>query len=728
MMWGDLRKVIRYIHAVTDPSSSGGPTDRELLDRYVDQRDEAAFELLLWRHGAMVLNVCRRVLDDEHNAEDAFQATFLAFVRKARSIVRREAVAGWLYRVAYRVALDAQSKDQKTAQRETHGVEQLATAAAPEPGWHELRPLLDDEINRLPARLRIPLVLCYLEGKTNEEAARQLGCPPGTIFSRLARGRELLRHRLIRRGVMLSVGGLIALLSKNAASATVSALLVGPTCKTALAFATAQSAAGTASARVIALAEGVLKAMYLTKLKTVAALVLVMGVLLAGGIMTHRALQAAPQEEADRDKLAKPDDGQKPGQEAKKDPAVVQVMTPHSGGLERKTVVTGTVQALAKAEIFVPVSGVLKNLTVDIGDRVKRGDLLAEIDAPLLALEEKQAAVAVKQAQGLVREAEARRPAALAEAEVAKAVIQEKEAALASAKASAAFHQQQYARMKELLATKTVDQTAVDEKAHQLEAARALVRASQAALANAEANVKVNRSKVAQADAALETARAGLDFAELGLEKARYSLNLTRITAPFDGVVTQRNYFSGDSIRADPGGRLPLLTVVRMDTVRVVVDIPNSDVPLTQPGLPVDLRTDLSSSERLTGYKVSRIGVVEDEKTGTMRAEIDVPNPKVRLRPGMFVQATIHLSKGPPDALRVPRSALLRIRDDKYAVYVVRDGKAHRTLIELSPDRGGSEEVEVRAGLKSTDRIIIDAKGLTGEEVPVEIKKEPDRK
>src|SRR5262249_57245621 len=108
-----------------------------------------------------------------------------------------------------------------------------------------------------------PLVLCYLEGKTNEEAARQLGCPRGTIFSRLARGKDMLRRRLVRRGLVLSAGGLTALISQNAASAAGSALLVGPTFKAALTFAAAQTAAGTASARVIALAEGVLRAMYL---------------------------------------------------------------------------------------------------------------------------------------------------------------------------------------------------------------------------------------------------------------------------------------------------------------------------------------------------------------------------------------------------------------------------------------------------------------------------------
>jgi RND family efflux transporter MFP subunit len=520
---------------------------------------------------------------------------------------------------------------------------------------------------------------------------------------------------------------LTTLLSQNVASAAVSALLVGPTFKAALAFAAAQTAAGTASARVIALAEGVLKAMYLTKLKTVAALVLVLGVLLAGGVVTHRALQAAPQQEANQDKLTKPDDAPKPGQEVKKGPTVVQVMTPLPGGLERMTVQPGTVRAMGEAKIFARISGTLKNQFVDIGDRVKRGQVLAEIDAPLLVLEEKQAAVAIKQAKGLVQEAEGHSATTRAEVEVAKAVIREKEATLESAKASLASRHSQHQRMKDLQATKAIEERLVAEKALQLEAARAQVIAAEAALANARADVKVKDGKVAQADAALETARAGLEIAELGLEKVRYSLSLSRIVAPFDGVVTQRNYLPGDIVSTgDQAERLPLLNVVRFDSVRVVVNVPDRDVPLTEVGLPIDLRIDSLPDERLSGHKVSRIGVVEDA-TRTMRVEIDVPNPKGLLRPGMRGNVTIHLQKRPADAVRIPSSSGIW-GDGKLWVYVVRDGKAHRTLIVFRNRSNDGKEVEIESGLKPTDHVVIDPKGLTGDVVPVEIKKEPEPK
>jgi RND family efflux transporter MFP subunit len=713
MNWANFRKVVRYLHAVAGPPSAAGPTDGQLLDRYVSQRDEAAFELLLWRHGTMVLNVCRRILREDHDAEDAFQATFLAFVRKARSIVQREAVAGWLYRVAYRVALEAREKARKTAERERHGTQKLEVEEAPESGWQELRPLLDEEMNRLPERLRLPLVLCYLEGKTNEEAARQLGCPPGTIFSRLARGREMLRRRLIRRGFVFTAGGLGTLLAENAASAVVSSLLVGPTLKAAQAFGANQIAAGAASTRVIALAEGVLKAMYLSKLKTIAALVLVLAVLLTGGILSRRALEAAPQQEADQNKWAKPDDAPKPGPQAKQGPIAVQVTTPKPGGLERMTTQNGTVRAAGEARIFASVSGTLKSLTVDIGDRVKRGQVLGEIDAPLVELELKQAQVAVKQSKALAQEAQARVQQARAEIEVAKSAAQEKEAVLDS-------YQKQY------LLVRTRHQAGKATNDDVVAAARGQITLAEATLINAKADIKVKESKAAQAEASLEMARAGLESAELSVEKARQSLSLTRIAAPFDGVVTQRNYFAGDTVRTgEQGGREPILTLMQMDSVRVVVSVPDSDVPLTEVGLPVDLQIDALRHERFTGLKVARIGVSEDENR-RMRVEMDVPNPKGILRPGMFARATIHLAKGSPNALRIPAASVFQ-HDGKDNVYVVRDNQAHRVAIELRWTLGNevnSDELEVLSGLKPSDRVVVNPKGLNGEVVPVQVKKE----
>jgi RNA polymerase sigma factor (sigma-70 family) len=273
-------------------------TDAQLLENFVSRRDEASFEVLVWRHGAMVLSLCRRVLHDRHEAEDAFQAAFLVFARKAGSIGKRQAVGGWLYRVAYRVALRLRARAARRGAREAPAEDLPARDSADEVLWRDLRPVLDEAIDRLPEKYRVPFVLCYLQGHTNEEAAEQLGCPKGTILSRLARGRERLRSRLTRLGIALSAAGLTAALSQHAAAAAPAAL-VSSTVQAATAFAAGQAAAGLVSASVASLTEGVLRAMFLTKVKITAAALLALAVLGTGaGLWTHRALADRPTSDA----------------------------------------------------------------------------------------------------------------------------------------------------------------------------------------------------------------------------------------------------------------------------------------------------------------------------------------------------------------------------------------------------------------------------------------------
>jgi RNA polymerase sigma factor (sigma-70 family) len=176
------------------------PGDAELLRRFARGRDDAAFTTLVRRHGPMVLGVCRRVLKRPHDAEEAFQTTFLILVRKAGTLTRPDQLAGWLYGVAYRAALKVRAA---AARQAAHGGDSV-DVPAPDPEadagpWDDLRDALDEEMIALPEKFRAPLVLCYLEGMTNEDAARRLGWPAGSMSYRLARGRELLRERLRRR-------------------------------------------------------------------------------------------------------------------------------------------------------------------------------------------------------------------------------------------------------------------------------------------------------------------------------------------------------------------------------------------------------------------------------------------------------------------------------------------------------------------------------------------------
>jgi RNA polymerase sigma factor (sigma-70 family) len=269
-------------------------SDAELLERFVRQRDEAAFEVLVWRHGPLVLGVCRRLLRHEPDVEDAFQATFLALVRKAHTIVRRESVSAWLYRVAYRVALAARAAASERTAREQPWADQRAATEPDEVLWRDLRPVLDAEVMRLPEKYRAPFVLCCLEGKTNEEAAAQLGCPRGTVLSRLARARERLRGRLARRGVTLSAAALAAAAGERGLAA-LPAGLAELTIRAVPKGAAGAAAAAGVSARVAALAEGVLQAMFMNRLKTVLLVLLVLtltGVgagLLAAGMLPGEA-------------------------------------------------------------------------------------------------------------------------------------------------------------------------------------------------------------------------------------------------------------------------------------------------------------------------------------------------------------------------------------------------------------------------------------------------------
>jgi RNA polymerase sigma factor (sigma-70 family) len=227
-------------------------SDRELLEAFVVRRDAASFEALVRRHGPMVLGVCRRVLRDYHDAEDAFQATFLVLIRRA-SVVPPGAVGNWLYGVAYRTALDAR---RGAARRQ---MKEILEENLPQPGtesldaWRELRPLLDEELSRLPDKFRSAVVLCDLEGRTRAEAALHLGVPEGTMSGRLTTARRLLAARLTRRGITLSATGLAAVLAQGSAKATAPVSLLKATA--VLGEASAAAAATVPSATVTALAD-----------------------------------------------------------------------------------------------------------------------------------------------------------------------------------------------------------------------------------------------------------------------------------------------------------------------------------------------------------------------------------------------------------------------------------------------------------------------------------------
>jgi RNA polymerase sigma factor (sigma-70 family) len=276
------RIVLQHIREMVATEQTAQLRDQQLVERFAQAREEAAFDALVKRHGPLVLGVCRRVLHNWHDAEDAFQATFLILARKAGSIGQRESVASWLYRVAFHTALKAKASAASRQRREQQTRNRTPADPLEEVTGRELLLVLDEELQHLPECLRTPLVLCYLQGKTRDEAAQQLGWSLATLKRRLEKGRQRLRLRLEHRGLALSAALLGAGLAQGIASATVPAILTRATVKAAL-----NAAAGKAAT----LAEGVLQAMFTTKLKIATAVLLVIGVaVLSASTLTHQAL------------------------------------------------------------------------------------------------------------------------------------------------------------------------------------------------------------------------------------------------------------------------------------------------------------------------------------------------------------------------------------------------------------------------------------------------------
>jgi TIGR03009 family protein len=268
MSTGRLTPVLRYIDKL-----SGADriciSDRQLLEQFVGRHDEAAFATLVRRHGPMVLGVCRRILRNLDDAEDAFQATFLLLVRKASSLRQPELLGPWLHGVAYRTALKARCLAFERRSREQRIADTPCFVPPDDRVWRDIRPVVDEAIRQLPAKYRVPFVLCYLDGMTNAQAARLLGCPLGTIATRLARARERLRVRLTRQGLNLSTGMLAMVLTKNQLSAMAPSALCRGAAQAATAYVAGEAFSSLISAKVMVLTKGVSKSMLMDKLRIV---------------------------------------------------------------------------------------------------------------------------------------------------------------------------------------------------------------------------------------------------------------------------------------------------------------------------------------------------------------------------------------------------------------------------------------------------------------------------
>ncbi len=296
---GQFARVVQFCRRALAPEEADETADARLLELFVRQRDEAAFAALVRRHGPMVLGVCRRLLGNSHDAEDAFQAVWLVLCRKAASVRPRRMLGNWLYGVAFRTALEARGAGARRRVKERQYGERRQAEGEGRMD-DELLAILDQELSRLPDRYRAALVLCDLESATRAEAARQLGCKEGTVASRLDRARKMLARRLARRGVVLSAAALVTVLSAQAAQAAVPpALLDGVI--TPPAPGSAGKGGRTAPRKAAVLAERVLRWMLLRRLRKVLALAVLMALAaLLAVAAVYRAGAAPPPPPDDR--------------------------------------------------------------------------------------------------------------------------------------------------------------------------------------------------------------------------------------------------------------------------------------------------------------------------------------------------------------------------------------------------------------------------------------------
>jgi RND family efflux transporter MFP subunit len=382
----------------------------------------------------------------------------------------------------------------------------------------------------------------------------------------------------------------------------------------------------------------------------------------------------------------------------------VKVVRARVGGIPRTIQQPAVMHAFESVDLCAMVSGYLKSQVVDIGSRVKKGEVLAELNVPRDAKAHEEAVALVAQARAEVHQAEARIKMAEAQRGAAEAVIAVAEADLDRLTARRVFAEKQYARVNALVAERAADARLADEQMSDLAAAVAAERTGRSEILNARAKLLSAEAAIDQAKADAAEARASQGVAEARMDRTKVNLDYARIVAPFDGVVTHRSFHLGALIHsAAEGEQLPLLTVKRTDKMRVVVLIPDSDVVLTKLGDSAVVSVDALDGRTFTGT-LARIARAEDSER-MMRVEIDLLNPEDVLFDGMYGKALITLEQNAKN-LAVPAACVVEHsgRADG-VVFVVRDGALKRTPVKLGGDNGSL--AEVRSGIAPDDSIVV---------------------
>jgi RND family efflux transporter MFP subunit len=415
-----------------------------------------------------------------------------------------------------------------------------------------------------------------------------------------------------------------------------------------------------------------------------------------GGCSSHRS------ERADRNHAAQHDAEESAATEPR-----VEIVRPRSGGIERICVQPGTVEPFESADLYAKVSGFLAEQTVDIGSRVKQGQVLARISVPEYEKQVDKNREAVNHASAEIKQMEAHLVTAKAELASAKSHVKFSAAEQLAKTSYREFREKQFNRIKDLSNQKAVDDRLVDEKDDQLQSAISAENAAMASVDTAKSEVSAAEARVVRAEADIDEAKAAKDVALAELAKSEVLLSYTQIVSPYDGVITQRRYNRGDFIRtAESGsGLMPLLSVERTDLMRVVVQVPDRDVPFVDPGDAAIVEVDALPGRRFES-KIARSAESEDANTRTMRTEVDVRNDDGKLRRGMYGRTTLILAPGSKDAVTVPSAALTDTAEHgRGSLWVVQDQKAHRVNVLVGNDNG--IEIEILSGLSTADEVVV---------------------
>jgi len=735
MAIGNDRAVLRQLRTLFNVGTTRDLTDGQLLERFATSRGEAAelaFAALVERHGPMVLRVCRGVLVDPDDREDAFQATFLVLVKKARALWVRDSLGPWLHQVAYRIASCARSA---AARRQRH--ERRAAMSRHESRHEtgdELGQVLHQEIDRLPERYRAPLVLCDLEGRSHEQAARHLGWPVGTVKSRQARGRDRLRDRLRRRGLAPNAGLLVSALSSNGHTALLPAALVDSTTRAVVQVVTLPTIVRGSAA---SLAQGVLRSMLMTRWLKVASVLLALGATVSGaGLLAQNGKTGDPARSQGNLQAGRAYDG--PVHVVEPGKLIVNVISP--GNLESSR----NLDAYCEVEGQTTIVSILPE-----GTRVKKGQVVCTLDSARLKDQVINQNFAVQAAEADYRNAKLAREAA------------------------------------EVAVTEYVESSKHDQKSFQ-----SAIDVAQSAIRKAEGRLERTRRARKRLDDAVAASQGGstpadivaeldiedrIEATELALEREKMALELAKtkrellekytlgkITKELevdvyrkraDELAKKANHELAVSKKVKLLRQIAACTLVAPgDGMLVYADVPNR-LPSIEEGATVRERQKIFSLPDLSQMQVHTMVpelMVDQLKLG-MRARIGVdafpgemldglvsdvaprPDPstffarnqklyttKVKLgrggptslRPGMNAHVEILIAEL-DNVLSVPVQAVLHF-DDKYQVAVKKPdgGFAWR---EVTLGVSNDKLVEIKNGIESGEQVALDPRSLLTE-------------